>query len=286
LSAGSQPATLLSAQNATNAACATAAGRAGNAFVIYPKHIKLWGIGASAGLAGGLSLQGEYSYRSNQPIQLPIAEVILAAAGAGNQLTGTAPDAASQVPYGTEIAGFRRVAMHQVQATATKTFGPVLRASQVVAIAEIGYTHSTCRGLEVCGPGCHLPQPGSDASTAYNSTSSGCFATRNSWGYRLAGRVDFDNCARRRDGNSARRVRARRERRWPDLQCGSEGIDPRPGRDLFEEVAGHRRLYRVLRRQNLFGHDTPNASSGPLPPGQAASYASNSNPLRDRDFFR
>ena len=68
---GVAPATLLSAQNATNAACATAAGRAGTAFVDYPKHIKLWGIGASAGFAGGVSLQGEYSYRGNQPLQLP-----------------------------------------------------------------------------------------------------------------------------------------------------------------------------------------------------------------------
>ena len=33
------------------------------------------------------------------------------------------------------------------------------------------------------------------------------------------------------------------------------------------------------------GTDTPNASSGPLPPGQATSYASGSNPLRDRDFL-
>ena len=47
-------------------------------------------------------------------------------AGAANQLTGTGPDAASQVPYGAEITGFRRVAMHQVLATATKVFGPII----------------------------------------------------------------------------------------------------------------------------------------------------------------
>ena len=169
---GVAQATSLSAQNATNAACATAAGRAGTAFVDYPKHIKLWGIGASAGFPGGLSLQGEYSYRGNQPLQLPGAEVLLAVAGAGNQLTGTGPDAASQVPYGTEITGYRRVAMHQMVATATKAFGPILGASQVVAIAEVGYTHLDLPDdLKFAGPGCHLPQPGSDASSAYNSTS-------------------------------------------------------------------------------------------------------------------
>jgi hypothetical protein len=191
---GIAPATMLSARNATNAACGTAAGHAGTAFVEYPKHIKLWGIGARAGFAGGVTLQGEYSYRGNQPMQLPSAELLLAVAGAGNQLTGTAPGVASSVAYGTEVSGFRRVAMHQAQATVTKTFGPVWRASQVVAIAEVGYTHLDLPDdVKFAGPGCHLPQPGSDASSAYNSTSTGCFATRNSWGYRLASRVDFDN---------------------------------------------------------------------------------------------
>jgi len=32
------------------------------------------------------------------------------------------------------------------------------------------------------------------------------------------------------------------------------------------------------------GADLPDASSGPLPTGQSASYSSGSNPLRDRDF--
>ena len=252
---GVAPATALSAQNATNAACATAAGRAGTAFVDYPKHIKLWGIGASAGFPGGVTLQGEYSYRGNQPVQLPAAEVLLAVAGAGNQLTGTGPDAASQVPYGTEITGYRRVAMHQVLATATKAFGPMLGASQVVAIAEVGYTHLDLPGnLKFAGPGCHLPQPGSDASSAYNSTSAGCFATRNSWGYRARELDRLRQRDRRRHGNPAHRVRAGRQRRRSDVQCGGQGVDLRSGRDLFEELAGRHRLYRVLRRQDLLGH--------------------------------
>jgi hypothetical protein len=37
--------------------------------------------------------------------------------------------------------------------------------------------------------------------------------------------------------------------------------------------------------KNYSGTDVPNALSGPLPPGQAASYASSSNLLRDRDFL-
>ena len=49
-------------------------------------------------------------------------------------------------------------------------------------------------------------------------------------------------------------------------------------------MAGAGRLYLLLGRQDLLGTDVPNASSGPLLPGQSARYASDSNPLRDRDF--
>ena len=169
----------------------------------------------------------------------PLAEVLLAVAGAGNQLTGTGPDAASQVPYGTEITGFRRVAMHQVLATATKTFGPILSASQVVAIAEVGYTHLDLPGnLKFAGPGCHLPQPGSDASSAYNSTSVRLLRDPQFVGLPPRGPGRLRQRDRRRHGNPAHRVRARRQRRRSDVQCGGQGVDPRSGRDLFEELAG------------------------------------------------
>ena len=279
-------ATSLSAQNATNAACAAAGGRAGTAFVIYPKHIKLWGIGASAGFSGGVSLQGEYSYRGNQPVQLPAAELLLAVAGAGNQLTGTDPDAASEVPYGTEITGFRRVAMHQVVATATKTFGPMLRASQVVAIAEIGYTYLDLPGsLKFAGPGCHLPQPGSDASSAYNSTSAGCFATRSSWGYRLASRVDFDNLI---DGGTVTPHIAFAHDVGgvgPTFNAGVKALTLGLGVSYLKNWQAEVAYTAYFGGRTYSGTDMPNASSGPLPPGQATSYASGANPLRDRDFL-
>ena len=284
---GVAQATLLSAQNATNAACATAAGRAGTAFVDYPKHIKLWGIGASASFAGGVSLQGEYSYRGNQPLQLPMAEVLLAVAGAANQLTGTGPDAASQVPYGTEITGFRRVAMHQVLATATKVFGPIISASQVVAIAEVGFTHLDLPGnLKFAGPGCLLPQPGSDASSAYNSTSAGCFATRNSWGYRLASRIDFDNVI---DGGTVTPHVAFAQDVsgvGPTFNAGTKaltlGLDATYLKNWRATIA----YTAYFGGRTYSGTDMPNASSGPLPPGQATSYSSGSNPLRDRDYLQ
>jgi len=279
-------ATALSAQNATNAACAAAAGRAGNAFVEYPKHIKLWGLSASTGLPGGVALQGEYSYRSNQPVQLPVAEVLLAVSGAANQLTGTDPDTANLVPYGTEISGFRRVRMHQLLATATKTFGPTLGASQVVAVAEVGYTHLDLPGdLKFAGAGCHLPQPGSDASTAYNSTSTDCFATRNSWGYRLAGRIDYDNVI---DGGTVTpHVAFAHDVSGvgPTFNEGVKAVTLGVGVAYLKKWQAEIAYTAYFGGKTYSGIDVPNATSGPLPPGQSASYSSGSNPLRDRDFL-
>ena len=278
-------ATALSAQNATNAACAAAAGQVGSLFVDFPRHIKLWGVSASSGLPGGVTLKGEYSYRSNQPLQLPLAEVLLAVGGSANQITGTNPGAADQVPYGTEITGFRRVKMHQLVATASKTFGPTLGASQAVASAEVGYTHLGLPSeVKFAGPGCDLPQLGSDASSAYNSTSTNCFATANSWGYRLAGSIDYDNVI---DGGTV----------TPHIAFAHDvsGVGPTFNEGVKVLTVGVNVTY--LKRwqaqasytaffggRTYSGTDVPNVSSGPLPPGQSPTYSSGSNPLRDRDF--
>jgi len=258
---------------------------AGRLFVDYPRHIKLWGVSASTGLPGGITLQGEYSYRSNQPLQLPLAEVLLAVAGSANQLTGTNPDTASQVPYGTEISGFRRVGMHQLVASATKTFGPTLGAAQAVAVAEVGYTHLDLPAhVKFAAPGCHLPQPGSDGSSAYNSTSTNCFATSNSWGYRLSGRIDYDNVI---DGGTVTPYVAFAHDVSGVGPTFNEGVK---ALTLGLTVSYLKRWQAQVAYTSYFGGrtysgaDLPDASSGPLPTGQSASYSSGSNPLRDRDF--
>jgi hypothetical protein len=259
---------------------------AGKLFVDYVRHIHLWGVSASAGLSGGLALQGEYSYRSNQPLQLPLAELLLAVGGSANQLTGTNPGTANQVPYGTEISGFRRVGMHQLVASATKTFGPTLGAAQAVAVAEVGYTHLDLPGdVKFAAPGCNLPQPGSDASSAYNSTSTNCFATSNSWGYRLSGRIDYDNVI---DGGTVTPYVAFAHDVSGVGPTFNEGVK---ALTLGLSVSYLKRWQAQVAYTSYFGGrtysgtDVPDASSGPLPPGQSASYSSGSNPLRDRDFI-
>jgi len=259
---------------------------AGSVFVDYPTHIKLWGVSASTGLPGGVTLAGEYSYRSNQPLQLPLAEVLLAMAGYANQLTGTDPAVANEVPYGTEISGFRRVGMHQLLATAGKKFGPTLGASQLAVVAEIGFTHLDLpSNLKFAGPGCLLPQPGSDASSSFNSTSTDCFATANSWGYRLAGRIEYDNVI---DGGTVTPYVAFAHDVsgvGPTFNEGVKALTLGVSVSYLKQWQGQVAYTSYFGGKTYSGIDVPNASSGPLPPGQSARYSSGANPLRDRDFL-
>jgi hypothetical protein len=283
---GVGPATALSALNATNAACAAAAGRAGTYFVEYPEDIKLFGLSFNTALPSGIALQGEYSYRPNQPMQLPSAELLGAALGIGNQLTSTNPLAAAAVPFGTEIKGYRRVKMHQVQMTGTKAFGPTFGAEQLVVVGEVGYTRLELpSNLKFAAPGCHLPQVGSSASSAFNSTSSGCFATENSWGYRLVGRLDYPNAIGAVTVSPRLAFSHDVDGRSPTFNEGAKAMTIGFGFNYRQNWQADIAYTAFFGGKKVSGTDVPNAGSGPLPAGQSATYASHTNPMVDRDFL-
>ncbi len=279
-------ATALSALNATNAACAAAAGRAGTYFVEYPEDIKLWGLSVNTAGPAGIALQGEYSYRPNQPMQLPSAELLGAALGIGNQLTSTNPVTAASVPYGTEISGYRRVKMHQIQFTATKAFGPTFGAEQLVTVGEVGYTYLDLPdSLKFTAPGCHLPQPGSNASSAFNSVSTNCFATKNSWGYRLVGRLDYPNALLGATVSPRVAFSHDVDGRGPTFNEGAKAITFGVGFNYRQNWQADIAYTTFFGGSTISGVDAPNAASGALPTGQPATYASSTNPLKDRDFL-
>lgn len=279
-------ATALSALNATNAACASAAGRAGTYFVEYPEDIKLFGFSFNTSLPGGIALQGEYSYRKNQPMQLPSAELLGAALGIGNQLTGTDPLVAAAVPFGTEISGYRRVKMHQVQFTGTKSFGPSLGAEQLIVVGEAGFTHLELpSNLKFAAPGCHLPQVGSSASSAFNSNSSGCFATENSWGYRLVGRLDYPNAIGAVTVSPRLAFSHDVSGFSPTFNEGAKAVTFGVGFNYRQNWQADIAYTAFFGGKKISGTDTPNAASGALPAGQAATYSSHTNPMVDRDFL-
>ncbi len=269
------------AVTATSSACAAAAGRAGTYFVDYPQDIKLFGLSFNTALPGGVALQGEYSYRRNQPLQLPSAELLLAAAGLGNQLTSTNPIAAAGVAYGTEIGGYRRIRMHQIQLTATQAFGPTFGAEQFVVVGEVGYTHLDLpANLKFAAPGCHLPQPGSSTTTSFGSTSSDCFATRNSWGYRLVGRLDYPNAIGAATVSPRLVFSHDVDGRGPTFNEGAKALTLGFGFNYRQSWQADIAYTAFFGGRTHSGTDLANSGTG-----QPLAYASGSNPLKDRDFL-
>lgn len=169
-------------------------------FTQYPEDIKLWGASAAAKGPFGLSLSGEYSYRPNAPLQLSAVELTKAALSAVNQRTAgfalpnavTGSDPATAPLPGTVIPGYQRVQMHQIQAAASKIFGPMLGASLSTLIVEAGLTRLRLpAGTFFNGPAVYNQAPGY-ALPGQSIQESG-FATRTSWGYRLFYTVDYND---------------------------------------------------------------------------------------------
>ncbi len=132
-------------------------------FADYPEDIHL--AGASFNFTGpaGIAIQGEFSHRFNQPIQLsasdlalitdipalkalsPLSPVLAAAYKAA--LADPVLQALGEVPnFNTTIDGWKRYHVSQFQTTATKLFAaiPSLGINSIALVGEIGmdYVHS------------------------------------------------------------------------------------------------------------------------------------------------
>ena len=134
----------------------------------FPEDIKLYGFSFNT-TVGDLALSGEYSYRSNLPVQIQSVDLVYAAlqpafpAQDVNAQAAVIPGRRSAVPdyfhtlfrdrpvdpdgtmNGVEnyyIPGFERQKVHQLQFTLLNTFGGAnwFNASQIIAIFEFGGT--------------------------------------------------------------------------------------------------------------------------------------------------
>ena len=176
-------------------------------FAEYPEDIRLYGVSFNTAGPMGVALQGEFSYRPNQPLQYNGAEVILASLGAANLITGftqlatptIGATAAALVLDGTTIQGWTRVKASQFQMTGTKGIPNVLGSDQMVLVGEVGYTRYSAlpTGQKFSGPATNLPATPLGALAgapfaAYSQQTDG-YTTENSWGYRLVGRMVYSN---------------------------------------------------------------------------------------------
>ncbi|HEX4780502.1 MAG TPA: DUF1302 domain-containing protein [Usitatibacter sp.] len=274
------------------ALCATGTA---NYYAEYPENIRMFGLSFNTAGPWGVALQGEYSYRPNQPLQLAGAEVILASLGLPNLITGytqipgapAGATAAALVPAGSVIEGYRRVKMSQAQMTATKSFPNVLASEQLILLGEVGmnYFHNLPSDLKFSGPATYLPATafGAVVGSAYSVQNEG-FTTQSSWGYRLAGRLEYANMLY--GGNVSPRLA---------FSHDVHGVGPNFNQDTKSASLGvswdYQRKWLVDLQYTTFfggrtycGTDAPPAGSS-VTPGQPASWCSSANPLKDRDFY-
>jgi len=184
--------------------------------VEYPEDIKVYGVSFNTALDKiGASLQGEYSYHKDAPLQVDDVELLVAAlsplapinqAFLDNQITN-----GSAAPLATYIPGYIEKDVSQLQMTMTKLFGPTFGANQFVMAGEAGVTHvhgmpskSDMRlesaGTYVTGNDSQASLPGEDPTKPRGGVHAGktaeksdAFADATSWGYRVVGKLDFND---------------------------------------------------------------------------------------------
>ncbi|MFZ5495826.1 MAG: DUF1302 domain-containing protein [Verrucomicrobiota bacterium] len=170
----------------------------------FPKDVHLVGASFNTSIRG-VALQGELSYRANQPLQADDVELLFAALSSINPLYGANNQLGSYAgQLNTYVRGWRRHKVWTGQLTATKVGRGILGAAQTTLIAEAGFVRADlpaksvlrydAPGTFVGGEIAYMNGSGSNpAGIAPLSEPSAAFADDFSWGYQLVGRLDYTN---------------------------------------------------------------------------------------------
>jgi hypothetical protein len=182
-------------------------------FVEYPEDIQLYGVSFNTTWSLlDIAIQGEYSLKVGQPLQVDDVELLLAGLGANGQLNPNPP------PGGTlgnqYLQGWRRHDVDQVDVSVTKIFGPLawMGYDQLSMFVEAGFVNvrdlPSPRELAYDAPGTYTMNdgtaalnPGSDgdnpATPAVDeglpNTPYSAYADQYSWGYKAAARFTYNN---------------------------------------------------------------------------------------------
>jgi hypothetical protein len=195
-------------------------------YVEYPDNLQTFAVAFNTQLGtSGVALQGQVEYRKDTPLQFDDVELLFSALtpleqalwglqNPGMPFPSTCNAAAptmsrcgqlgATAPGGT-VQGWGRYNVWQEQLTATKAFSQVLGAQQMVVVAEIGATNvvgmpdkvtggPNGQGLRFNGPGTSVSGNAALAYLHYGEVEPlNRFADPFSWGFRLAGKLDYPN---------------------------------------------------------------------------------------------
>lgn len=162
----------------------------GNYFMDYPEDIRLYGLSFSTTLPTGTAWQGEISYRPNAPVQINTQDLTLSLTA---PVMPSAP-AWQNKNFGGTQRGYDRKEITQIQTTFTHFFDQVLGASRGTVVGEVGWTHVGGLGDTRYGrdPIYGTPESFIDPSAKGKNGWHG-FVTKNSWGYRVRGILDYSS---------------------------------------------------------------------------------------------
>lgn len=172
-----------------------------NYFIEYPEDIQIYGTSFNTTVPWvEVALQGEYSMKIDQPLQVDDVEVLLAGLGAPGQISPLAG-----ATLGNQyLPGWRRHDVSQVDLSFTKIFGPLqmIGYDQLSFFVESAFVHvhdlPPPEVLAYDAPATSTLNPGTAAlnpSTAFGLpiTPYSAYATPSSWGYKVAARFTYNN---------------------------------------------------------------------------------------------
>lgn len=181
--------------SATSRSSISAPTDTSNFFFEHPRDIKMVGASFNTTLPfGGLAVQGEYSHKHDQPLQIDDVEIYLTVLGLPSQLNGGVLGAG----LGNQpIKGFRRKSVNTFDLSFTKVLPPMglIAADEGLLLFEAADVYipklPPPSELRFDAPGTELiGDPNTAASLGQPSQKAG-YATKNSWGYRFLGQLSY-----------------------------------------------------------------------------------------------
>jgi len=181
------------------------AAQTGRYLIEFPEDIHLIGASFNTSIKG-IAVQGELSYRSNQPLQIDDAELLFTALSSINPTYGPNNQLGNRLgQLNTYIPGYRRHKVWTGQMTATRVGRGFFGASQSTVLAEIGFVQANIprskgtlrydgQGTFLSGEIAYMNASGSNASgVPPPADPSDAFADRFSAGYQVVGKLDYNN---------------------------------------------------------------------------------------------
>jgi hypothetical protein len=178
------------------------AAATGRYFIEYPEGIDMFGASFNTSIGTtGISWQGEFSYKHNQPLQIDDVELLFATLSSLTPTFGNNNQVGSYLgQYNLELPGYRRHDVWTAQTTLTKVFGPMLGAQQFTLLGEVGGVWANLPSKDVLrydGTGTFTGgNPTAMINTGFGAiptTPYSAFPDTFSWGYQILGKLDYNN---------------------------------------------------------------------------------------------